>query len=168
MSQNKSLYGGFNMFSYKVCSFFGHRDIVITEELKIKTKNIIENLIKNCYAAFYFGGFGDFDNLCWEIVSELKNKYPSIKRIFCVADPRLTKISKCPSWLNYQNFEDIVYLDLNFDYWYTRIYYRNCEIIKQSDMILFYVTDTKNSGAYKALQYAKKMKKEYINIAQGN
>lgn len=38
-------------------------------------------------------------------------------------------------------------------------------MINQSDFIIFYVNKTENSGAYKALQYIKKKKKPFINIA---
>ena len=37
----------------KVCSFFGHRKIEITEELKEKVKEVIEDLIVN-YNVFTF------------------------------------------------------------------------------------------------------------------
>ena len=37
-------------------------------------------------------------------------------------------------------------------------------MIKQSECIIFYAKRQKDSGAYKALQYAIKYKKEYINL----
>ena len=54
---------------------------------------------------------------------------------------------------------------LDYDYWFNRIYYRNCEMINQSDFILFYAQNQQNSGAYKAFKYAKKDKKDFMNIA---
>lgn len=57
----------------KTCSFFGHREIIVTKELKQKLIDIIENLItKENFVIFFFGGFGEFDNLCHEIVTKLK------------------------------------------------------------------------------------------------
>lgn len=158
-----------NMSLGKSCSFFGHSEIEITEKLKLDLRNFIENLIvKENYSVFYFGGFGMFDNLCHEIVSGLKQKFSHIKRIFCLSDPRHQSILKRPSWLKEEDFEEFIYLELSFDYWYTRIYYRNCEMIKLSDFIIFYVNNTNNSGAYKALQFAKKMKKNIYNLALKN
>ena len=149
----------------KTCSFFGHREIEITPELKQKLYSIIEDLIVNKnFVYFYFGGFGDFDSLCHEIVSELKVKFPHIKRIFCLADPRHQRISKRPKWLLSQDYEDFVYFDMPFDWWFQRIYYRNVEIIDRSDFIIFYVKNTTNSGAYKAMQYATKKNLTFINI----
>ena len=150
----------------KTCSFFGHRDIEITQDLINKLKSIIEDLIVNKeYKTFYFGGFGNFDDLCYKVVSELKIKHPFIKRVFCLYDPRHTRVSKRPKWITKEEYEDYIYLDLEFDYWYQRIYFRNIEMINQSDFIVFYINKTENSGAYKALQYAKKKKKPFVNIS---
>ncbi len=113
---------------------------------------------------FYFGGFGEFDDLCHKIVSELKNKYPNIYRIFCLSDPRHQRLSKRPIWIKDEDYEEIIYLNLINDYWYKRIYFRNCEMIDRSDFVVFYVNHSERSGAYKALQYAIKKKKQIINI----
>ena len=149
----------------KSCSVFGHSKIEITENLKERLTLTFENLIaKENVKYFHFGGFGEFDDLCHSIITELKNEYPEIYRIFCLSDPRHQRLSKRPKWLKDEDYEEITYLDLNFDYWYTRIYYRNCEIIDRSDFVVFYVNHTEKSGAYKTLQHAIKKKKQIINI----
>lgn len=147
------------------CSFFGHRQIEITDELKNRIKIYLIDLIETkSVSNFYFGGFGNFDDMCWQIVSELKHKYNSIKRIYCLSDPRHQRTSKRPKWLKDEDYEEFVYLDIEFDYWYSRLYYRNCEIINRSDYVVFYVTNTENSGAYKALRHAKRTKKDFVNL----
>ncbi|MBQ8444095.1 MAG: hypothetical protein IJX25_01935 [Clostridia bacterium] len=151
---------------YKVCSFFGHREMEVSEELKNRLKIKLEDMIVNeNYGLFFFGGLGMFDYLCWQVVSELKEKYPHIRRIFCLYDPRHQRYLKRPAWMSDENFEEIVYLDLEFDYWYSRIYYRNIEMINQSDFVIFYVAIPERSGAYKAMQHAIKKKKGFINLA---
>ena len=153
------------MNCYKVCSFFGHREIKVTEELIKELKLKIEDLIINeGVDIFYFGGFGMFDELCWKVVTELKLKHHYIKRIFCLSDPRHFRVNKRPSNLRNEDYEDFIYLDLDFDWWYQRIYYRNVEMINQSDFVIFYVKNTTNSGAYKAYQYAVKTKKNIVNM----
>lgn len=148
----------------KICSFFGHRKIVITDILKKELETVIEKeILKGCNN-FYFGGFGDFDELCHKLVSKLKEKYPNIRRIFCLSDPRHLREWKRPKWLKNEDYEEFVYLDLRFDWWYQRIYYRNCAIIDQSDVIIFYAEQINTSGAYKALKYALKKKKRVINL----
>lgn len=149
----------------KIISFFGHSDCECQMELREKIKEILQDCISHHGAEiFYFGGFGAFDNLCWEIVTELKNnKYPKIKRVFCV--PIYKWLRRPPKWLNVGGYEELIYLDLTFDYWYTSLYFRNCAMIDKSDFVIFYVMkDKRNSGSFKALQYAKKKKKNYINL----
>ena len=149
----------------KSCSVFGHSKIEITKELENNLKSTFKMLItQENVKYFYFGGFGEFDDFCHSIITELKNEYSEIYRIFCLSNPRHQRLSKRPKWLKDEDYEEITYLDLNFDYWYTRIYYRNCEIIDRSDFVVFYVNHTEKSGAYKALQYAIKKKKQIINI----
>ena len=64
------------------CSFFGHRKIEITNTLKQKLKDVLEDLITNKkVSVFLFGSRSEFDYICHEIVTELKEKYPVIKRV---------------------------------------------------------------------------------------
>ena len=65
----------------KICCFIGHRKVELGEAETLKLKMIIENLIvKENVCVFLFGSRSEFDYLCHEIVTELKNKYPNIKR----------------------------------------------------------------------------------------
>lgn len=153
-----------NVNFYKTCSVFGHREIEITYELKVKLKNTFIDLITNKNVGiFYFGGFGQFDKLCWEIITELQLQFPYIKRIYvCENENYVNRPHKRPKWLNFEDYEEIIYFSLDFDYWYTRIYYRNIAIIEHSDFNIFYILNSENSGAYKAFTYAKKHKKTTI------
>ena len=145
----------------KICSFFGHRKIVDIENLRSKLMDLVENLIcEKGYTVFLFGGFGEFDELCHQVVSIYQERYCTIKRVFCVSDEKFLLERKRPAYLRASDYEEFTYLPLAYDYWYTRIYYRNCEMIEKSDFVVFYVEERKDSGAYKTLQYAKKRKKE--------
>lgn len=67
----------------KACSFFGHRDTEQTEELKQKVKETVERLIvEEGVDTFLFGSRSKFDDLCLFVVTQLKGKYPNIKRIY--------------------------------------------------------------------------------------
>ena len=67
----------------KTCCFFGHRKIDETEDLKVNLYKIIEDLIVNEKVdTFLFGSKSEFDDLCHKTVTELKDKYPYIKRIY--------------------------------------------------------------------------------------
>ena len=148
----------------KICSFFGHREIRDREKLKKEVAILVENLLEKGFTVFLFGGFGDFDELCHEVVSAILKSYSEIKRVYCVSDEKHLIESKRPKYLRAEDYEEFVYLAPSFDYWYTRIYYRNCVMIEKSDYIIFYAENRKDSGAYKALRFARKCKKEYINI----
>ena len=66
----------------KTCSFFGHRDTPQTEELKQKIRETVERLIiEEGVDTFLFGSRSNFDELCHIVVTELKEKYPNIRRI---------------------------------------------------------------------------------------
>ena len=70
------------MEHYTAC-FFGHRKIDETEDLKVNLYGIIENLIANEKVdTFLFGSKSEFDDLCHKVVTEPKEKYPHIKRIY--------------------------------------------------------------------------------------
>jgi len=69
------------------CCFFGHRKIKETEALINKVYTVTEELIKDCSVhTFLFGSKSKFDELCLNIVTELKEKYPHIKRIYVRAE----------------------------------------------------------------------------------
>ena len=68
-------------------------------------------------------------------------------------------------WLKDENYEAFDYFDMKYTGFYSRIYFRNCEIIDHSDYCVFCVDENAdNSGALKALKYAKKKKKTLTNI----
>lgn len=152
---------------HKICSFFGHRHIEISEDLRIKLKTLLEMLImEHNYTTFYFGGFGEFDDLCWQIITELKQKYWFIKRVYVCEDFKFVdRPHKRPAWLKESDYEEFIYLDMDYKGFYKRIYFRNCEIIKQSDCVIFYVERFENSNAYKALKFAIIKRVKCINIA---
>ncbi len=65
------------------CCFFGHRKTAETEELRDKLYAIVENLIKDYeFDTFLFGSKSEFDDLCLNIVTDLKEKYPHIQRVY--------------------------------------------------------------------------------------
>ena len=65
------------------CCFIGHREIYETEALKLNIKSIIEQLIiSDNIDTFLFGSKSCFNDLCYDVVTELQSKYPHIKRIY--------------------------------------------------------------------------------------
>ena len=71
----------------KTACFFGHRKIDATDELKDRLYREIENLITaDGIDTFLFGSKSQFDDLCYKVVTDLKSKYPYIRRVYVRAE----------------------------------------------------------------------------------
>jgi hypothetical protein len=152
----------------KICSFFGHRQIDLTEELYRKTYAEILNSVDFGCRTFYFGGYGEFDRLCYDIINSIRTEKPTLSlwRVFCVPQERY--LYKRVRYFRREDYDEVIFLPLAFDWWYTSIYYRNLSMIESSDYIIFYAEDRKDSGAYKAYKYAKMKKdKHVVNLWAG-
>ncbi len=145
----------------KVCSFFGHRFVLEKEEVKEQLKSLAQRLIKEeGVDIFYLGEQGDFEIIAAEVLNELKPTYPFIQRIevICFAD-QLNRKPKIQS----DGFE---YLDeLDRCKRKARIIKRNQWVIDNSDILIFYV-NSPYGGAYQSYLYAKKKKKDIVNLTQ--
>ncbi len=152
----------------KVCSCFGHFDVVITEELRARTVKEVDNAISDGVRVFLFGGRSDFDDLVYDTVSEkrIQNPQLNLKRVFCF--PLEKHLNKPPRWFKRKEYEGVDCPTKDFDWWYTAIYYRNLAMIDRSDLVLFYAEEREESGAYKAYKYAVKSRKRIINLALKN
>ena len=148
----------------KICSCFGHFNVDITDELTARTRIEIDKAINDGVRIFLFGGRSDFDDLCYDLVTEKRNANPQlgIKRVFCF--PLEKQLRKPPRWFSIKEYEALECPAKDFDYWYTSIYYRNLAMIDNSDLILFCVEQRENSGAYKAYRYALKKHKCVVNM----
>ena len=182
------------MQKHKICSFFGHRNVVVTEELKEKVKDIIEDLIVNqSVFIFLFGSRSNFDYLCHLVVTELKEKYPEIKRIsYTCRSETCTLESERAHWEEiYSHFrkEKVTLLGVEEEvehktkYTSGRASYveRNQAMINDSDYCVFYYDENyqpemrkyskrsigyyqPKSGTSLAYAYAKQKKKIIINV----
>ena len=190
----QSLNGGFYTLSDIRCSFFGHRTIDVTNELKQKVKQTIEDLIvKHNVSTFLFGSRSEFNDLCHLVVTELKEKYPSIRRIAytcssesCILESERKKWEKIYS----NTYKREIHLlgvegEVEHKTKYTagRASYveRNQAMINDSDYCVFYYDETykpeirrysqrsigyyqPKSGTALAYAYARQKKKFLINI----
>ena len=62
------------------CCFIGHRKIEQTEEIERLLRDTLYSLIGQGANHFIFGDHSDFNSLCYEIVTELKDEFPHIRR----------------------------------------------------------------------------------------
>lgn len=117
--------------------FFGHRSIAETDELKNKLYEALENLILNENVdTFLFGSKSKFDDLCYKVVTELKEKYPHIKRVYVRAEyPYIHDDYK--SYL-LQSFEDTYYPERMINAGRAAYVERNYEMIDNSSFCVVY------------------------------
>lgn len=167
----------------RCCCFFGHRKIVETGELKNIIYDTAENLIVNKNVdTFLFGSKSDFDDLCHKIITDLKKKYPQIKRIYVRAEyPYISDLYR-NSLL--ERYEDTYYPEKMIGAGKARYVERNYEMISGSNYCIVYYDENyflprrKNnkrcvtgyqpkSGTKLAYEYAVKMC-EVVNVFEFN
>ena len=162
------------------CCFFGHRKIDITEKLKTVLYQTVEDLIVNREInTFLFGSKSEFDSLCLEVVTKLKEKHPHIKRIYVRAEyPYIDDFYK----KHLLKFYDDTYFPDGMENAGKAVYVeRNIKMINNSNICIAYynpryappsrknsskdfVSFQPKSGTKLAYEYALKKKVEVINI----
>ena len=150
------------------CCFFGHRTIKQTEELKIKLIDTIERLINvEKVDTFLFGSKSRFDSLCLELVTELKKKYPHIKRIYVRAE--FPFIDDGYKEYLLKSYEDTYFPEKIVGSGRAVYVERNCEMINKSRFCVVYYDEEnlpskRKSGTKIAFEYAQKQGKEIIKV----
>ena len=164
----------------KACCFFGHRKKEKTLELIERITREIEALIiEKAVSTFYFGSKSEFDDLCHKTVTELKEKYPHIKRVYV-----RSAFQHIPDWYEdslLEHYEDTYFPEHMEKAGRASYVERNQEMIDKSDFCIVYYDENyapprrKNSkrdltdyqpksGTKVAYDYAVKKKKEIINM----
>ena len=154
----------------KTCCFFGHRTINETEELKERLCETIEKLIVDEKVdTFLFGSKSRFNSLCLNLVTEIKEKYPHIKRVYVRAEyPYISDDYK-----NYllKSYEDTYYPEHIIASGKAAYVERNYEMINKSHFCVVCYDEphsptTRKNGTKIALDYAIKQGKQIINAVQ--
>ncbi len=150
----------------KTCCFIGHRTINETQELKTTLYETIESLIiKEKVNTFLFGSKSQFNDLCLALVTEIKEKYPHIKRVYMRAEyPDINDDYKAYLLTDY---EETYFPQKIMEAGKASYVERNQEMIKKSHFCLFYYNKetiplNRKSGTEVALTYAKKQNKNII------
>lgn len=153
----------------KTCCIIGHRNFVITTEIALKVNKIVDNLIVNeNVTEFLFGSKSNFIDYCYDIVTEYKNRYPNLKRIFVRAEYPLINDDYYKHLKTY--YEDSYFYSeklISNKFSYIR---RNKAMIDKSDFCLFYydknyfLSTKTQSGTRIAYEYAVKKGKNVINV----
>ena len=150
----------------KTCCFLGHRTINESVELITEVANTIEMLIVDKGVdTFLFGSKSRFNDLCYELVSEMKSRYPHIKRIYVRAEFPIIDESYRSYLL--ERYEDTYFPEKLLLAGKAVYVQRNFEMIEKSHYCLVYydkayIPQERKSGTKIALDYAMKKKTEII------
>ena len=167
----------------KTCSFFGHRDTPQTEELKQKVRETVERLIvEEGVDIFLFGSRSKFDELCHIVVTELKQKYPYIRRVAYLCKHETACLVGAGTSLRQKiknltgrdeyvgEYEEIKKSDRVNSAGYACYVERNYWIVDESDFSTLYLNfqegkNGKKSGTYLAYQnLLKKKNVKFLNL----
>ena len=71
----------------QTCCFLGHREIQDPEKLSSQLYHIVEQLITEQHVdTFLLGSKSAFNSLCYRVLTQLKERYPHIKRVYVRAE----------------------------------------------------------------------------------
>lgn len=163
-----------------IACFIGHKVIDETETLKDSLRQTVISLINKGVTTFLFGSKSAFDDLSWEIVSELKGKYIDIKRIYVRSMYQNIEKSYEEYLLKFyeetyfppkaQNAGRYSYVERNYEMidkaTYCVFYYNKdyAPILKRQDKYNMLLPSQRRSGTEVAYEYAIKKKKIIINL----
>ena len=163
-----------------VVTFIGHRKLQADGNFRARLKELVLSLVDDRGAdVFLFGSKSEFDDLCLEVVSEIKKERPYIKRIYVRAEyPFINK--------DYEDYllksYDATYFPENVvDAGKAAYVERNFHMIDKADLCIFYydknykpplkpaargriTREQPKSGTKVAYEYSVKQQKEIINL----
>lgn len=147
-----------------VCCFIGHREIDETEDLKTELYKTIEMLIiDECVDTFLFGSKSRFNSLCYEIVTQMQERFPHIRRIYVRGE--FPVIGDDYKAYLLEKYEDTYYPEGIVGAGPAVYVERNYEMIERSRFCIFYCQESYNpsgrkSGTKIALNFATKRHKQ--------
>jgi len=144
------------------CIFCGHSRLYgQTDIIKGKCLTIAEALIvSGSVDCFLIGNYGDFDGIAASVCLSLKKKYPqiSVNLVLPYYRPHLDEYDK----ERYARFDSVITPGLEEVPHRYRIIKANEYMVDQADAVIAYVKY--DGGAAKTLTYAKRHKKQIINL----
>lgn len=162
------------------CCFFGHRKTNKTPELVERLTTTIKELIeKSEINTFLFGSKSEFDDLCHKDVTELKEEYPHIKRVYV-----RSAYQHIPNWYEdslLKHYEGTCFPEHMENAGRASYVERNQEMIDKSNFCVVYYDENylppkrrnsrrdlfdyqPKSGTAVAYNYAVRKKKEIKNV----
>ena len=146
-----------------IITFCGHSNYSFDDTVKEKLKELLlQEIRKNPACKFYLGGYGDFDSLCLNILKEIKIQFPNIELLFITPylDNNYSKLETAKLY-----YDGIIYPPLENVPRQFCISKRNEWMVNEADFLIAFVKYSWG-GAAKTLEYAKRKKVEFFNLAE--
>ena len=144
-------------------TFCGHSNFSFDNTVKEKLKELLlQEIRKNPACKFYLGGYGDFDLLCLNILKEIKANFPAIELLFITPylDDNYSKLETAKLY-----YDGIIYPPLENVPRRFCISKRNEWMVDEADFVIAFVKYSWG-GAAKTLEYAKRKKVGFFNLAE--
>lgn len=138
-----------------IVTFCGHGDYNYSDEIRLKLRNTIIDLINNGADKFLLGGYGSFDMISAHLIYELKADFPDIMSVLVI--PYLNRKYDM-DWYDTSIYPPIENTPKRY-----AIIKRNYWIVDKADVLIAFVKYD-FGGAYKTFSYAKRKKKHIINL----
>ena len=151
-------------------AFIGHRKIEKTEQIKRVVAKVVTQLIKDGADTFLFGSKSAFDDLCLDVVTELKLKHPHVRRIYVRAAYKYIDEPYTDYLLSL--YDETFFPDNVSGAGYRSYVKRNQAMIDACDVLVAYfdkdyrLSAGRTSGTKLAVEYAQKKKKQIINLCE--
>ena len=146
-------------------AFFGHRYIDNFFAVESKLEELIRDLLCNKqYVEFVVGRNGDFDQMVSSTVLRLKRNVRDDNSALRLVLPYPTAEFENNEDSFYKYYDEIeICEESSKAHFKSAMQIRNRNMVDRADLIICYI-ERHEGGAYQAIQYAKKMEKQVINV----
>ena len=149
-----------------IITFVGHSTLYNHTELFGQVfKSLSEHIASNETVQFYCGGYGEFDQLCARACRAFKETHKNCEIVFVTPYITESKQKDLRVLIESKQYDAILYPPLEAVPLKFAISKRNEWMMSQADLVIAYVAHT-HGGAYKTLEYARRKKKQIVNLAE--
>ncbi len=147
-------------------SFFGHREISNMLEVDNALVKEIENLIRSKeYVEFLVGRNGEFDTWAASAVRRVRKRLDYGNCSLVLVLPYMTSEYR-DNKVNFENYYDEIEIcdEAASGHYKSAFRVRNHQMVERSDLVICCI-EHESGGAYEAVKYAEKLKKEVKNLS---
>ncbi len=150
----------------KTICFFGHRELRTKKDIKSRIIQRVSPFIEQGYGNFLMGSHGEFDLLSLNACRDMRKDYKDIEiTVILTSLAKLKKDEFGYSGVDYYNDVKTSIYEIEEEHFKRQITISNQKMVDDSDLVICYIDPNKEqSGAKRAVNYAKKKGKTVINL----